>query len=49
MRVSSERMNHALDDHRGMVDRLRSGDETGFLALTDTHLQRALDHSRNAR
>jgi DNA-binding GntR family transcriptional regulator len=49
MRVSSERMNHALDDHRSMVDRLRSGDETGFLTLTDTHLQRALDHSRNAR
>lgn len=49
MRVSAERMDVALDDHQRLADRLRSDDEAGFLALTDTHLQRALDQARAAR
>jgi DNA-binding GntR family transcriptional regulator len=49
MRVSSERMDHALDDHQRLVDLLRADDPDAFVALTDAHLQRALDHTRGAR
>lgn len=49
MRVSTERMGQALDDHRHLVEHLRSGDESGFLTLTDVHLRRALDQARVVR
>jgi DNA-binding GntR family transcriptional regulator len=49
LRVSAARMDHALDDHRRLVQALRDGDEDGFLELTDTHLQQALDQTRAAR
>ncbi len=49
MRVSRERMDHALADHQRLVDLLRDGDKDEFLALTDSHLRRALDQSRGIR
>jgi DNA-binding GntR family transcriptional regulator len=49
MRVSSERMDVALDDHQRLVDLLRGDDETAFLELTDTHLQRTADQTRRLR
>jgi DNA-binding GntR family transcriptional regulator len=49
MRVSAERMDHAIDQHERMVEHLRRGDEKGFLALVDAHLRRAFDQTRAAR
>jgi len=49
IRVSPERMDQAIEHHEQMVEQLREGDEEGFLALTDAHLQRALDQTRAAR
>jgi DNA-binding GntR family transcriptional regulator len=49
MRVSAERMDHALADHERILELLRGDDETAFLAVTDAHLQRALDQSRRVR
>jgi DNA-binding GntR family transcriptional regulator len=49
MRVSAERMDLALDDHERLADLLRGDDRDGFLALTETHLQRALEQTRGAR
>jgi DNA-binding GntR family transcriptional regulator len=49
MRVSRERMDHALDDHQRLVDLLRGDDRDAFVALTDAHLRRALEHTRGAR
>jgi DNA-binding GntR family transcriptional regulator len=49
MRVSAERMAHALRDHERMVEALRADDEQAFVSLTDAHLQRALDQSRRTR
>jgi DNA-binding GntR family transcriptional regulator len=49
LRVSAERMDHALADHRRLVDLLRGDDEQAFLDLTDAHLQGALDSCRAAR
>lgn len=49
MRVSSERMDRALDDHQRLVDLLRGDDRDAFLALTDAHLQRALEQTRGVR
>lgn len=49
MRVSGARMDHALDEHQRLVGHLRDGDEDAFLALTDAHLQRAIDQTRSAR
>lgn len=49
IRVSPERMDHAIDHHERMVEQLREGSEEGFLALTDAHLQRAFDQTRAAR
>ena len=49
MRVSAERMDHALRDHERMVEALRADDEQAFVSLTDAHLQRALDQSRRTR
>ncbi len=49
MRVSEERMDHALRDHEQMVELLRGDDEHAFLSLTHAHLQRALDQSRRTR
>jgi DNA-binding GntR family transcriptional regulator len=49
MRVSAERMEHALEDHEQMLRLLRGDDEDAFLSLTGTHLQRALDLSRRTR
>jgi DNA-binding GntR family transcriptional regulator len=49
MRVSAERMDHALRDHERMLELLRGGDEDAFVSLTDTHLQRALAQTRGPR
>ncbi|MGH3354875.1 MAG: GntR family transcriptional regulator [Nocardioidaceae bacterium] len=49
MRVSSERMDIALADHRRLVQLLRDDDEAEFLALTDAHLKRAVEHLHSAR
>lgn len=49
MRVSEERMDHALRDHQRLVDALRDGDEKAFLDVTDAHLERAAEHTRGAR
>jgi DNA-binding GntR family transcriptional regulator len=49
IRVSAARMDQALDDHQGLVDRLRGEDEDGFLALTEKHLARAIDQTRSTR
>jgi DNA-binding GntR family transcriptional regulator len=49
MRVSAERMDHALADHQRLVDLLHSGERDAFVELTDSHLRHALDHVRGAR
>lgn len=49
MRVSSERMDIALADHQRLVQLLRDDDEAEFLALTDAHLKRAVEHLHSAR
>jgi DNA-binding GntR family transcriptional regulator len=49
IRVSPQRMDMAIEHHEQMVDKLREGDQEGFLALTDAHLQRAFDQTRAAR
>ncbi|HYJ70210.1 MAG TPA: GntR family transcriptional regulator [Nocardioidaceae bacterium] len=49
MRLSEERMDIALDDHSQLVDRLRAGDEAGFVELTERHLQQAIDNTRSSR
>jgi DNA-binding GntR family transcriptional regulator len=49
IRVSSARMDQALDDHQRLVASLRDGDEAGFLDLTEEHLQRAVEQTRGAR
>lgn len=49
LRVSAERMEQALADHERLVDHLRAGDEEAFLAMGDTHLQRAIDQVRGQR
>ena len=49
LRVSPERMDQAIEHHEQMVEQLREGNEEAFLALTDAHLQRALDQTRAAR
>lgn len=49
MRVSAPRMDTAIDEHTELVDLLREGDEAGFVALVDRHLQRAIENSRSSR
>ena len=49
MRVSLERMDHAIEDHQRFVVLLRGDDRDGFVALTDAHLRRALEHTRGVR
>ncbi|MDQ4086295.1 MAG: GntR family transcriptional regulator [Actinomycetota bacterium] len=49
LRVSAERMDQALADHQLLVDLLRGDDERAFVALTDSHLHRALEQSRGVR
>jgi DNA-binding GntR family transcriptional regulator len=49
MRLSEERMDIALDDHAQLVERLRAGDDAGFVELTERHLQHAIDNIRSSR
>jgi DNA-binding GntR family transcriptional regulator len=49
MRLSVERMDRAVADHARLVELLRTGDEAGFVELTDHHLQQAIENSRSSR
>jgi DNA-binding GntR family transcriptional regulator len=45
-RVSTDRMDAAIDDHAVMIDLLHGEDQTAFLALVDEHLDQALAHAQ---
>lgn len=49
MRMSVERMDRAVADHERLVELLREGDAAGFVELTETHLQQAIENSRSSR
>ena len=49
MRVSMPRMDTAIAEHAELVELLREGGETGFVALIDRHLQQAIANSRSSR
>jgi DNA-binding GntR family transcriptional regulator len=45
MRVSTDRMDTAVEDHARFVEILREGERQDFIDLTNAHLQRALANS----
>lgn len=49
MRVSEERMDAAIADHTELVALLRGDDERAFVALIDSHLQRATAQAQGGR